>query len=172
VSVIILALFAVFMGFVFIAIMGKRQVPVLRDENLEQRGGKPVAFFEEIDDFQAAIMNLLKAQGLRVTDVRGVSEEEFEIFAETGTGLSGGVVVFHCVFSDESIGADRVSNLLSAVRGERAMKGIFITSGYFTADVHTIAEGPALDILNIEQLTDVLDEYGVSYRRSDEQVNT
>lgn len=168
-AVVVLAMFAVLVGFILIALMGKEPVPVLRDESpaAAEAAGR-LAFFEDMEEFEKAIEALLNAQGLKVTDVRGVSEEEFEVFAQAGQGFGAGTVVLHCVFGDAPVPAERVSNLLSAVRGERAMKGIFITSSYFTADVHTIAEGPAMELVNIERLTELLDTHGVPYRCWDE----
>lgn len=162
-SVIFLALGAVAIGFLLIAIMGRAPMPALLDESEEhQATGELPLEFSSPEVFREAVARLLEAQGLEVKDVRASSEFEFEVVATTGGGgLAGGTVVIDCAYADYPIGVDRVSELLSNVRGERALKGIFITSGYFTADVHTIVEGPAMELVNIDKLAQLLEQYGV-----------
>ncbi|MEW6778342.1 MAG: restriction endonuclease [Bdellovibrionota bacterium] len=159
-AVIVLALFAVFVGFILIALMGRSPPAVLLEEGKGDGGARPD--FASLEDLEEAVRGLAEAQGMTVDEVRKVSDDEFEILASAGGGLGKGMVVFHCVWTEEPVGGDRVSALLGAVRGERALKGVFITTGYFTADVHNIVEGPPVDLVNGEQLGKLLHEHGVS----------
>ena len=162
-SVIILALVAVTIGFILIGIMGRAPVPALLDEAADESGAHaPAIEFSSPEVFREAVARLLQAQGLEVKSVKAASEYAFEVVAVSGGGgLAGGAVVVDCVYADYPVSVDRVSELLGNVRGERALKGIFITTGNFTADVHTIVEGPALELVNGAKLAELLVDYGI-----------
>ena len=162
-SVIFLALIALVIGFILIGIMGRAPMPALLDETPEDNEDRtPPIEFSSPEVFREAVARLLEAQGLEVKEVKAANEYAFEVVAVSGGGgLAGGTVVVDCVYADYPISVDRVSELLGNVRGERALKGIFITTGYFTADVHTIVEGPALELVNGEKLAELLVDYGI-----------
>ncbi len=121
----------------------------------------PYRRFESLEAMAEAVQALIHAQGMAVRTLQRVSEEEFEVHAELPAGMASGTVVFHCVRSDEPITAERVEELKTSVRGERALKGVFITTDYFTADVHKIVEGSPIEFVNVEKLTELLKKHGV-----------
>ncbi len=155
-SVVILALFAVIAGFVLITFMGKAPEGMVIEDAGEAASDKPQAHFPSIESFEETAVRLIEAQGMKISQVRRVGPDEFEVFGLSGEGLGQGLVIFHCLLAGEPVGADRVGALQSAVRGERALKGVYITTGYFSADVHNIVEGAPVDFVNVERLTELL----------------
>ena len=166
-SVIYLAVLGLLFGFVLIAIAGRHPMPILREDDGEGGGMSVVPDksrfrqFATLETFAEAVRQLAMAQGMNVQKIERSDDNEFEVFASIPSGLVSGLVIFHCTFTDEPVTAKRVEELKSSVRGERGLKGIFITTDYFTADVHKIVEGSPIEFVNIEQLTELLDEHGI-----------
>lgn len=42
------------------------------------------------------------------------------------------------------------------------MKGIFITTGFFSQEVDKIAEGAPVELINRDRLAELLEEYGIA----------
>ncbi len=166
-SVVYLMIGGLLLGFVLIAIAGRHPVPVLREDGGEGGGTDAppdkgrFRRFSSLETFAEAVRQLALAQGMNVQKIERSDDNEFEVFASLPAGLASGLVIFHCVMSDEPVTAERVEELKSSVRGERGLKGVFITTDYFTADVHKIVEGSPIEFVNIERLTQLLAEYGI-----------
>ncbi len=166
-SVIYLMIMGLMLGFVLIMIAGRHPVPILREDGTDGGGTDALPDktryrqFASIETYAEAVQQLVLAQGMTIKSIQRVTEDEFEIHASIPSGLVSGTVIFHCRLTDEPVTAERVEELKSSVRGERGLKGVFITTDYFTADVHKIVEGSPIEFVNIEKLTQLLDEHGI-----------
>jgi len=166
-SVIYLMFLGLALGFVMIMIAGRHPVPILREDGTDSGGTEQAPdksgyrHFATIETYAEAVRQLVVAQGMNIDSIQRAAEDEFEIHASIPSGLVSGKVILHCRYTDEPVTAERVEELKTSVRGERGLKGIFITTDYFTADVHKIVEGSPIEFVNIEKLTQLLDEHGI-----------
>ena len=55
-----------------------------------------------------------------------------------------------------------IQKFAGALQGQRATKGIFITTGFFSEEVPKLVEGPPLELINGQRLRQILGEYRVS----------
>src|SRR3990172_2445960 len=104
-SVVLLALFAVAAGFIFIALMGRAPEGMLIDDASEAASGKPQVHFPSLESFEKTAVQLIEAQGMKVSEVRRVAADEFEVFGVAGEGLGRGLVIFHFLLANEPLGA-------------------------------------------------------------------
>lgn len=167
-SVIYIAVAGLLLGFILMAVVGRHPVPILREDGGTEGGGLELPpdkagfrRFTSLEAFAEAMHALVTAQGMEVAALQRSGEDEFEIHARLPGELVSGLVIFHCRMSDEPVTAERVEELKSSVRGERGLKGVFVTTDYFTADVHKIVEGSPIEFVNVERLSALLDEYGI-----------
>lgn len=166
-SVIYLMMGGLLLGFVLILVAGRHATPILREDGSDGGGTdfppdkSGFRQFVSLESFADAVGQLVIAQGMTIQSIQRSAEDEFEIHARIPSGLVSGTVLFHCRRTDEPVTAERVEELKSAVRGERGLKGVFVTTDYFTADVHKIVEGSPIEFVNIEKLSRLLDEFGI-----------
>ena len=129
------------------------------------------------DGFERLCQRLLRASGFIRVEVTGRSGDG----GIDGKGVVqiGGLLSFHMIFQCKrfkgSVGSSAIRDFRGAMVG-RADKGLFITTGSFTADAHREARrdgAPPLDLIDGEALVQKLKELelGVTVsRRTEEEV--
>ncbi|MFQ5881895.1 MAG: restriction endonuclease [Candidatus Methylomirabilales bacterium] len=115
-----------------------------------------------MEDFERLCLKLLEEMGLVVSSYVRSGPREIEIAAVNPQPIMGGDLLVHCTHPEDGfVGATRVNTLRDQVKGEQATKGIFITTGFFAEEISKTAEGPPLELINVNRLQELIQEYRV-----------
>jgi len=158
---------AVLLGFVLISLIlfSTRKTPVVMEKDFYQDRGAPPAGIAGLPmpQFEGLCVKLLEEMGLVVDSVSHSSDREVDVQAINPQPITGGDYIVHCILaeSDEPIHPSRVSALADTVKGERATKGILITTGYFAEEVAKRLEGPPIELINGQRFAQLLSEFGI-----------
>lgn len=159
-----LILGSLLLGLILIILINLTSSPVPRME--EQRRDEIPEHFLNLDRtrFEALCVRLLRHMGLEVKRVLPTGENELDIVAANPQPIIGGDYIVHCLLNPDSgvVGAIRVQSLSDTVRGERASKGIFITTGFFAKEVASLLELSPVELIDGPELTRLLDRYRIS----------
>lgn len=163
-----LIFFALVLGFVTILFV-KRTTSNIALEADAQQGGND----SELDSlrrmpsgaFERMLIDLLEGMGLRVVEVGWVNEEEIDILAHNPAPIIGGDYIIHGILVPEGdfVNSIRVIGLSDTVRAERALKGILISTGYFTEEVQKYSEGAPLELINVSRLREILHAHDMTW---------
>jgi restriction system protein len=162
-----LVVVAVLLGFVLISLIlfSTRKTPVVMEKDFYQDRGSPPAGIAGLSmpQFEGLCVKLLEGMGLVVDSVSHPSDREVDVQAINPQPVTGGDYIVHCILadSDEPIHSSRVSALADTVKGERATKGILITTGYFVEEVAKRLEGPPIELINRQRFAQLLSEFGI-----------
>ena len=90
--------------------------------------------------FERMLVDLLESMNMRIVEIHWVNEEEIDILAHNPAPILGGDYIIHGILVPEGdfVNSIRVIGLSDTVRAERALKGILISTGYFTEEVQKI----------------------------------
>jgi len=158
---------AVFLGFVLISliIFSSRKTPVVMEKDFYQDRGSPPAGVAGLamPQFERLCVKLLEEMGLVVDSVVHPTDRELDIQAVNPQPVTGGDYIVHGILAeeDEPIHPSRVSALADTVKGERATKGILITTGYFVEEVAKRLEGPPIELINGQRFAQLLSEFRI-----------
>jgi hypothetical protein len=157
----LLVVLALAMGFFLIAVLvfAKPSRPAV-----EREGRRPEAASSfthlSMEDFERLCLTLVEEMGLVISSYVRNGPRELEIAAVNPQPITGGDFVVHCAHPEDGfIGAARVNVLRDQVKGERAAKGIFITTGFFAEETAKVAEGPPLELINAKRLRALIRDY-------------
>lgn len=164
--VVIVALAAMAVGFAIIVLMGRSSPPAHRYRENTALASPEALPFAEADQarFEGLCAALLRKLDLEIQEIRRVAENEVEFLAVRRAPVIGGQYLVSCLFLGVSdlVDTEKVWSLSSAVRAERALKGILITTGYFTKDVHNLLEGAPVELINRDRLAELLRKHEIS----------
>lgn len=158
---------AVLLGFVLIGLIlfSSRRTPVVMEKDYYRDRGAPPGGIAGLamPQFERLCLKLLEEMGLVVDQVSRPSERELDIQAVNPQPVTGGDYLVHCILveADEPVHPSRVAALADTVKGERATKGILITTGYFTEEVAKRLEGPPVELINGQRFAQLLNEFGI-----------
>ncbi|MBI2080943.1 MAG: restriction endonuclease [candidate division NC10 bacterium] len=158
---------AVLLGFVLIGLIlfSSRRTPVVMEKDFYRDRGAPPAGIGGLamPQFERLCLKLLEEMGLVVDRVSRPSERELDIQAVNPQPVTGGDYLVHCILAeaDEPVHPSRVTALADTVKGERATKGILITTGYFAEEVAKRLEGPPVELINGQRFAQLLSEFGI-----------
>ena len=157
----LLVLLSVAIGFFLIALLvfAKPSRPAV-----EREGRRPEAasgfVHLTMEDFERLCLRLVEEMGLVVSSHVRNGPRELEIAAVNPQPITGGDFIVHCTHPEDGfVGSVRVNALLDQVKGERAAKGIFITTGFFAEETSKVAEGPPLELVNAKRLRELMHDY-------------
>ncbi len=155
------------LGFILIFLVKRSSPPIAMEEAYYRRDETPqiTALGELVpEEFKEVCVDLVEAIGLRVQSVESEERGTVDITAEFEHPLLGGTYLIHGLLSptDEIVDSAPVIGLSNAVHHEQAMKGIFITTGYFSQEVDKILEGAPVELINRDRLADLTEEYGIT----------
>ena len=167
-----LIFFALILGFITILFVKRTTSNVA----LEADAGKD-ADDAEIDslrrmtprEFERMLVELLEGMNMRVVETHWVNEEEIDILAHNPAPIIGGDYIIHGILSPEGgfVNSIRVIGLSDTVRAERALKGILISTGYFTEEVQKYSEGAPMELINVSKLREILRDHGMAWPSAD-----
>jgi restriction system protein len=158
---------AVLLGFVLIGLIlfSARRTPVVMEKDYYRDRGAPPPGIGGLamPEFERLCLKLLEEMGLVVDRVSRPSERELDVQAVNPQPVTGGDYLVHCILAeaDEPVHPSRVAALADTVKGERATKGILITTGYFAEEVAKRLEGPPVELINGQRFAQLLSEFGI-----------
>jgi len=154
------------LGLILILLINRtsRPVAVEKDFYNQREAGRAALEGLEAEKFEEVCRLLLEKIGLLITTVGNDRKGRIEITALNPQPITGGEYLVHCALlpSTQTIDSATVIALSDAVRAERALKGILITTGYFSEEVSKIFEGSPLELINGKRLSELLTEYHIS----------
>jgi restriction system protein len=112
-------------------------------------------------DFEVLVSRLMAALGFVVRLTKRSGDGGVDIDAENTNPILGGRVLVQCKRYQGSVGAPVVRDLYGAVTHARAMKGILITTSFFTAEAAKFAEGQPIELIDGRELQRLLQEHGL-----------
>ena len=116
------------------------------------------------EQFERLCLRLVEQMGLSITDWRRNKQREIDITAVNAQPITGGSYIVRCVLipPELPIQSTQVIALSSTVLAERALKGVFITTGFFTEEVLKLTEGPAIELINGQRLRQMMRDHKIS----------
>ena len=160
--------FALFLGFLTILLIKKTSSNIALegdfDKNQDDAEVQALARMSPAE-FERAIINLLEDMDLRIIETVWVNELEIDILAHNPTPVIGGDYIVHGILVPEGDFVDsiRVIGLSDTVRAERALKGILISTGFFTEEVNKYAEGAPMELINVSKFKEILRSRGLPW---------
>jgi restriction system protein len=153
--------FALIMGFFAIFLVKKTTSNIaLEEESDNTQNDTEIQALRKMapQAFERAIKNLIEDMGLRVIETVWVNSEEIDILANNPTPLIGGDYLVHGILVPDGQFVDsiRVIGLSDTVRAERALKGILITTGFFTEEVNKYTEGAPMELINVSRFREIM----------------
>ncbi|HJM43750.1 MAG: restriction endonuclease [Nitrospinota bacterium] len=154
------------LGFILIFLLKRSSTPIAMEEAYYRQDAPGTAALGEMvpEEFKEICVDLVEAVGLRVQSVESEEPGVIDITAFYDHPVLGGTYLVNGLLSptDQVVDSAPVIGLSSAVHQERAMKGIFITTGFFSQEVDKIAEGAPVELINRDRLAELLEEYGIA----------
>lgn len=105
---------------------------------------------------------VIEKLGLDFKSIDRHGHEEFHILARSEKLLMRGDVIVsgHWCKPDGCIGSDTVISFSDMVKAERAMKGIFVTNGFFSEEVMKLNEGANIELIDRNGMTALMHQMG------------
>ena len=158
--------FALIMGFIVILFVRRTSSNIALEADAERtRDDREIQILRRMParSFEHMLHELLENMGMRIVETRWVNEEEIDILAHNPAPVIGGDYIVHGILVPEGdfVTSIRVIGLSDTVRAERALKGILITTGYFTEEVQKYAEGAPMELINVSRLREILKDNGI-----------
>ncbi len=163
-----LIFFALFLGFLTIFFLKRTTSNIALEKDFEaSHRDREVQALRRMApaDFEGAIINLLEDMDLRIVETTWVNDEEIDILARNPSPVIGGDYIVHGILVPEGDFVDsiRVIGLSDTVRAERALKGILISTGFFTAEVSKYTEGAPMELINVSKFREILRSRGLPW---------
>lgn len=163
-----LIVFALFLGFITIFLVKRTTSNIALEQDAEtSRFDQDVQALRTMgpDTFEQLLTDLLESMKMRIVHSTWVNNEEIDILAHHPAPIIGGDYIVHGILVPEGSFVDsiRVIGLSDTVRAERALKGILVSTGYFTEEVNKYTEGAPLELINVSHLRDIVRERGLTW---------
>ena len=115
---------------------------------------------ESLENFCRKIVENL---GLEFKSIDRHGHHEFHILARSEKLLLRGDVVIsgHWCEPNACIGSDTVISFSDMVKAERAMKGIFVTNGFFSEEVMKLNEGANIELIDRHGMMSLIHQMGL-----------
>ena len=136
---------------VFVAIgIGFALIFLLALSEKKRRGSPsaPAAFSRE--RFEKACVQIIEGMKLEIGEITRTGSSQLDILATNPAPITGGEYLVHCLYTDpgEVVSGPQIIELSNMVVQERLSKGIFITTGRFTADIPGIGELAPMEFID------------------------
>lgn len=157
---------SIILGFVLIFLVKRSAAPIAMEAAYYRQPTPQAAALGDLlpEEFKEICVELAEAVGLKVRSVESEEPGRVDITAELDHPVLGGTYLLFGLLAptDQVVDSAPVIGLSNAVHHERAMKGIFITTGYFSQEVDKILEGAPVELVNRDRLANLMEEYGVA----------
>ena len=102
--------------------------------------------------FEEKCLRLIRAMGFHAQTTKQTGDGGIDIIATSTQPLLAGKFVIQCKDWSAPVGVSPVRDLYGVVTGERANKGILMTSSTFTKPAQDFAQGKQLELIDGEEL--------------------
>jgi len=162
----ILVTMAILLGLGLILLLSRSSSPVVAEKAFYQPRDVEQQRLERLapEQFERLCFRLLEQMGLSVSGCHRNTQGEIDITAVNPQPITGGSYIVRCILipPEVPINSTQIIALSDTVRAERASKGIFITTGFFSEEVQKLTEGPPIELLNGQRLRQLLEDYRIS----------
>ncbi len=163
-----LVFFAIILGFLAIFLVKRTSSNIALEKDAETTGDdQEIRALRRMTqgDFEVVVKSLLEDMNLRIVSSTWVNDEEIDILARNPAPIIGGDYIVHGILVPEGAYVDsiRVIGLSDTVRAESALKGILISTGYFTEEVNKYTEGAPMELINVSSLREILRKRGLPW---------
>jgi len=117
--------------------------------------------------FEELIGDLLQRMGLRATVTKASGDGGIDVEAESTDDILGGRILVQCKRYEGSVGSPVVRDLYGALTDARAMKGILVTTSWFSAEAKRFADGKPIELIDGTRLRQLLNRYRLIASESD-----
>jgi restriction endonuclease Mrr len=161
----ILVTVVILLGLGLIFLLNRSAPPVAVEKTYYQPRGAEQQQLERLapEQFERLCLRLVEQMGLSITDRHRNKQREIDFTAVNSQPITGGSYIVRCVLipPDLPIQSTQIIALSSTVLAERALKGIFITTGFFTEEVPKLTEGPPIELINGQRLRQMMRDYKI-----------
>lgn len=162
----ILVTIAILLGLGLILLLNRSSSPVVAEKAYYQPRGIEQQRLERLapEQFERLCFRLLEQMGLSITGCHHNKQGEIDITALNPKPIIGGSYIVRCILTppEVPINSTQIIALSDTVLAERASKGIFITTGFFSEEVPKLTEGSPIELINGQRLRQILGEYRIS----------
>ena len=162
----ILVTMAILLGLGLILLLNRSSSPVVAEKAFYQPRDVEQRQLERLapEQFERLCFRLLEQMGLSITGCHRTKQGEIDITAVNPQPITGGSYIVRCILipPEVPINSTQIIALSDTVRAERASKGIFITTGFFSEEVQKLTEGPPIELLNGQRLRQLLEDHRIS----------
>ena len=162
----ILVTMAILLGLGLILLLSRSSSPVVAEKAFYQPRDVEQRQLERFapEQFERLCFRLLEQMGLSITGCHRTKQGEIDITAVNPQPITGGSYIVRCILipPEVPINSTQIIALSDTVRAERASKGIFITTGFFSEEVQKLTEGPPIELLNGQRLRQLLEDHRIS----------
>lgn len=162
----VLVTIAILLGLGLIFLLTRSSPPVAAEKAFYQPRDVEQQRLERLtpEQFERLCFLLLEQMGLSITGCHRNTHGEIDITAVNPQPIIGGSYIVRCVLipPEVPINSTQIIALGDTVRAERASKGIFITTGFFSEEVRKLTEGPPIELLNGQRLRQLLEDHRIS----------
>jgi len=162
----ILVTASILLGLGLILLLNRSASPVAVEQAYYQPRSAEQQQMERLgsEQFTRLCLRLVEQMGLSIIDCHRNTHREIDITAVNTQPITGGHYIVRCVLipPDLPIHSTEIVALGSTVLAERALKGIFITTGFFSEEVPKLTEGPPIEFINGQRLRQILRDYRIS----------
>ena len=163
-----LIVFALILGFLTIFLVKRTTSNVAMEEDAEKtRDDAEIQNLRRMPPsvFEQLLHDILENMNLRIVESTWVNSEEIDILAHNPAPLVGGDYIIHGILVPEGefVSSIRVIGLSDTVRAERALKGILITTGYFTEETGKYTEGAPMELINVSRLRELMRAHDITW---------
>ncbi|MDE2180630.1 MAG: restriction endonuclease [candidate division NC10 bacterium] len=162
----ILVTVAILLGLGLILLLNRSSSPVAAEKAYYQPRGVEQQQLERLapEQFERLCFRLLEQMGLSITGCHRNRQGEIDITAVNSQPITGGSYMVRCVLTppEAPINSAQIIALSDTVLAERALKGIFITTGFFSEEVPKLTDGPLIELINGQRLRQILREHRIS----------
>lgn len=156
---------SVMIGFALILLLKRTTASIPREKDYYAEADLATEKFKNlgINQFERVCRRLLTEWGLVIKSCSRLSPQEIEFVAQDPKPIVGGdfIVYGRLVTDGEVIETSQVMALSDVVRSEKASKGVFITTGFFSADTAQMLEGAPLELINARRLRELLSTHNL-----------
>ncbi|MBZ0160840.1 restriction endonuclease [Candidatus Methylomirabilis sp.] len=162
----ILVTIAILLGLGLIFLLNRSSSPVAAEKAYYQPRGVEQQRLERLtpEQFERLCFRLLEEMGLSIADCHRNTQGEIDVTAVNPQPITGGSYIVRCILiqPEVPINSTQITALSDTVRAERASKGIFITTGFFSEEAPKLAEGLPIELINGQRLRQILAEHRIS----------